>query len=129
MEYGLWSSIITDIKKINAAGTVEVKDGISLELPGWDSGTEIILYRMIQELFQNAIKHSQASLIIVEAFVKGSAVKLAFQDNGVGFDVSSVQHSGSGLVNLEVRASAIGAHFELNSKPGDGTRIVITKEI
>lgn len=129
LEHGLWSSIIRDIHKINASGALEVSDYVKQDLPGWDSGIEIIFYRMVQELFQNAIKHSQASLMVVEGHVKDNDVVLSISDNGIGFDLTNIQQKGSGLANLEVRASAIGAMLKLSSTPGKGTSVTITKRI
>lgn len=78
------------------------------------------LYRIIQEVVNNAIKHSGASKIAVT--IDGNEDKLAIEvtDNGKGFDLETT-NDGNGLNNIRKRAKEIGGEIELKSKPGEGT--------
>jgi signal transduction histidine kinase len=57
----------------------------------------------------------------------GDAVRLVVSDDGVGFDPAAVrdQRGRFGLGNMAERARALGAHFELSSEPGRGTRVEV----
>ena len=76
----------------------------------------VILYRMIQEVIQNVIKHAAAKTI--EAKVSRSNISIS--DDGNGF-VMEDQGEGIGLYNLRERARVIGATVEVQSQPGKGT--------
>jgi signal transduction histidine kinase len=80
------------------------------------------LYRMLQEGLANVFKHAQATEVEVElAFLKGG-VRLSISDNGKGFNSTS-PNSGYGLNNMAERAEELGGVFEVESSPGDGTRL------
>lgn len=78
----------------------------------------LILYRMVQEVLNNIIKHAAADFI--SATVSRGLVRIS--DNGKGFDTNS-QSSGMGLQHLRQRAQAIGAGMQIDSQPGKGTII------
>jgi signal transduction histidine kinase len=78
----------------------------------------LILYRMIQEVLNNIIKHSEAS--IINATIGDNMI--CFTDNGKGFEPEQ-KVIGSGLQNLRQRANVIGASVEVQSTIGKGTCI------
>lgn len=85
---------------------------------------EIILFRILQEFFSNAVKYSEADTLKVELnYTKDHLTILAY-DNGVGFDMSSAE-KGSGLINMKSRAELIGASFSLDSKVNEGVSLTI----
>lgn len=93
---------------------------------------ELILFRMVQEIFNNVIKHADANKIIVDIiFTDWLLIKIA--DNGVGFsiEVSQGQSSnrGLGLRNMSNRAALIGAEFNINSSIGNGTIATILSQL
>lgn len=81
-------------------------------------------YRIIQELLQNAVKHSKANEIFIQIIVKNQNLKLSYEDNGVGFDVSK---KGKGLLGIAHRAEIIQAEMRFDSSPG-GTFIELELE-
>ena len=85
------------------------------------------MFRMIQELLNNAIKHSKASTIDIAIENKNNAVSISVSDNGVGFNMQEVQLSknGLGLKNLEARVSIMNGTFSIQSLPGKGTHFHI----
>lgn len=129
LQYGLWESIIRDIEKINALGIMSIRCSLDHDLPRWDVASEIIWYRMTQEVFQNIIKHSQARNVTLEAQVVNGILTLTISDDGIGFDVGTGRFKGSGLSNLQERAVAVGGSLEVDSRPGIGTKIVISKSV
>ncbi|MDR2920713.1 MAG: sensor histidine kinase [Tannerella sp.] len=92
-----------------------------------DSQQEIILYRCVYELVNNAVKYAKATEINVQLIIDNGLVSLTVQDNGVGFDPEQVI-SGSGLDNIRARISVYNGKMIIYSTPGKGTEISIDIE-
>jgi two-component system, NarL family, sensor kinase len=87
---------------------------------------EIGVYRMVQELISNILKHARASDIIIQLNHSEGSVSVTVEDNGIGFDVAARKlSSGMGLKNLEARAEKIGGIYHVDSSPGKGTVSII----
>jgi signal transduction histidine kinase len=86
--------------------------------------SHIIIYRMIQEIVNNIIKHSKASEIKLYIQTRNDITSLTISDNGVGFKQAS-PHQGIGMRNLAERAKLANANIEFNSNSGNGTSIQI----
>lgn len=85
---------------------------------------ELTLYRIAQELFGNAVKHSEATAIHVELAKETGLLVMTFRDNGKGFNMDNVNH-GFGLKNLQSRAQLIKGKIYTYSKPLNGTLTTI----
>jgi signal transduction histidine kinase len=95
-----------------------------------DGKVEAMIFAIVQETVNNAVKHAQASDIIVEVTETPRAIYTQIKDNGQGFDVDEVmsnyeQRGSLGLKNLQERAELIGGELTMKSSPGEGTRITI----
>ena len=92
-----------------------------------DPNTDIILYRMIQEIVNNIIKHAMANKIDIEIKSEPDMTTLRISDNGIGFDTALLQQerSGIGLQNIINRAKTIDAAIDVKSVPGNGTIITL----
>ena len=88
---------------------------------------EVAFYRVAQEALTNVAKHAHASRVDVMLESREDSVLLVVEDDGIGFDASepSVQERGVGLLGMRERAALIGADFQIESKPGDGTSIFV----
>lgn len=85
------------------------------------------LFRIVQELLSNALRHARSTLIECELFEQQNTAILRFIDNGVGFDVSAgFQSSGYGLNNIKERISQMGGFLKIISIPEQGTSIEIS---
>lgn len=81
---------------------------------------EVQLFRIVQELLGNTLKHAQATEInIVYEQVQNSAV-LSYRDNGIGFN-RNMKTEGLGLRNIEIRSYLVQACVYLHTAPGKGT--------
>ena len=83
----------------------------------------INLYRIVQEVTHNTIKHAKATQLIVDLSVKNNTIVLMTSDNGIGFDYAgkTKENSGLGLRNLKSRAEIMGGTVSIKSKPLKGT--------
>ncbi|MGC4038312.1 MAG: sensor histidine kinase [Chitinophagaceae bacterium] len=87
---------------------------------------EITVYRIIQELINNAIKHSEADQIIVQLTKSDVKTSITVEDNGKGFDSSVIERKkGAGFNNIKYRVNYFNGNIDINSKPGEGTSITI----
>ncbi|MDH5446051.1 MAG: histidine kinase [Gammaproteobacteria bacterium] len=87
----------------------------------------ITLYRIIQELVQNIIKHANCSLYEISLRLEPGKLTLLVEDNGTGFDIDISTGKGHGLINIEERAKAINADFQWSSSRfNSGSRFELT---
>ena len=91
---------------------------------------EANIFRILQELVNNAMKHSGASLIILEV-KKSKFIELCVSDNGKGFDMVKQEDiaSGSGLTSIKNRLSLYNGCLTIESEPGKGTVVKIKLEV
>jgi signal transduction histidine kinase len=85
--------------------------------------TEIAMYRIINELVNNSIRHSEAENINVQLLIDDSRVHAIVEDDGKGFDASMAEADGTGLRNVRSRVSSLNGKFEMVTAPGKGTEI------
>jgi len=91
---------------------------------------EANIFRILQELVNNALKHSEASLITLEV-KKSKIIEICVSDNGKGFKTARPEDiaSGSGLASIRNRLSLYNGCLDIESKPGKGTVVKIKLEI
>jgi PAS domain S-box-containing protein len=105
---------------------------LNIKMP---DSTAIILFRCVQELLNNAVKYSKASIIAVKIVKVKSKVIVNIIDNGIGFepdklhDVYDFSNGGFGLFSIKERINNLGGEFLIQSKPKEGTDIEITMHI
>jgi len=87
---------------------------------------EIALYYIAQEALNNVLRHAHANSVLVTIKQGKRNVILRIQDDGAGFDPKTVDRGGMGLHNMKERAMQIDGKLSILSKPGQGTKIVIT---
>jgi two-component system NarL family sensor kinase len=86
------------------------------------------LYRIAQEALANSVRHARARNVTVELVILRDQVKLAISDDGQGFDATKMRaggRSGYGLVGMNERAKLLGGSLQVQSSPGEGTRIEV----
>lgn len=98
--------------------------GNDIELP---TETSINIYRIIQEIIHNTIKHAEAVQLTISLEKAGSKLVLTASDDGKGFDYDKRYENGEGLglISLQSRAEVLNAKFNFRSIPGYGTQYVI----
>lgn len=92
-----------------------------------DQDKEINLYRIVQEITHNTLKHAKASMLIIKISIEDNRLFLLTADNGIGFDYFSKirDNSGLGLRNLQSRTEVMGGEFSCNSSAEKGTSYTI----
>ncbi len=93
----------------------------------FDAHLEILVYCVLHELINNALKHARANHIMVQVMFDEHEVSAIVADDGVGFDIeTSTKKQGSGLTNIQERLKTAGGSINISSTPGKGTEIYFT---
>ena len=91
-----------------------------------EGNVEISLYRVVQELMNNILKHSKADHVTIQLNKAEGNLNIVVEDNGVGFDVAAArQKDGIGLKNLETRINKLSGSIFIDSGRGRGTTTII----
>ncbi|MHA3770069.1 PAS domain-containing sensor histidine kinase [Verrucomicrobiota bacterium sgz303538] len=88
-----------------------------------DPDSAMHFYRIAQEAVTNALKHAQASRIIIRLSEDADRILLEILDNGRGMEGNGTRGRGLGLDIMKYRAHAIGGRFRLETQPSGGTRV------
>jgi signal transduction histidine kinase len=92
--------------------------------------TEEALYRIAQEALHNVLKHARAKVVTVTLAREDRIVRLEVADDGMGFDPVQACAAGCmGLRGMKERAQELGAEFEIRSKSGEGSKIIVRKSV
>jgi PAS domain S-box-containing protein len=105
-----------------------VEHEIAVEEEDIPDGLKIILFRIVQEAFNNIAKYSQAELVCLSLKKSGNTIELIIEDNGLGFDPDDLCmkngfESGLGLSSMKERTELSGGAFILEACPGEGVTI------
>lgn len=119
-DFGLIDALQALCVKMNDNTPIQVAFTRKLNDERFGSEIELTLYRIAQELFGNAVKHSEASTIHVDLAKNGNTLVMSFRDNGKGFNIETVKH-GFGIKNLRSRVQLINGKIDIYSKPLSGT--------
>ena len=86
----------------------------------------LTIYRIIQELINNAVKHSKASEVLVQYLVADNKINITVEDNGQGFSIQDLQEKrGMGLNNLKTRVAYLNGEIDFDSNLDEGTNVNI----
>jgi signal transduction histidine kinase len=100
---------------------LQTQDATSALTPAMQSS----LFRIVQEALTNCAKHSKAKNVTLRLNTEGQHVSLMIADDGVGFEFDRQSTPGLGLLTMRERAEFAGGSFNLETKPGLGTRIQV----
>ncbi len=123
--FNLVENLQTEANRINAANelTIVLSHPQRLTI---QPGTQIILFRMIQEALQNAIKHAEAETMTITITEDPVSLQIIVTDDGKGFEVGQSVNHGMGRNNIEHRAHLLGGIATWVSSPGLGTTLSIS---
>lgn len=119
---GLQKAIVEFVDHAGHASGLQVKYICEQQI-NINQQKEINIYRIIQEIVHNTIKHAGATILIIKMMKEENRLLLMTADNGKGFDYFSKikDNPGLGLRNLQSRADVMGAELSCQSEPGKGT--------
>jgi len=132
---GLYPSMLDDLgfeaavrwyaRHILEANGISVSLDLALEST-INPTTAVNLYRIVQEILSNVLKHSGSDSVRLQVHEKGGIITLTVQDKGIGFDENKPGVDRFGLVSLRYRAKLLGGECRIDSKADEGTTVTVT---
>jgi len=113
--FGLENTLHELFDNFNAAGIVNVgfENELGEKIDSFGEQTALALYRIIQELLTNTVKHAGAENILVRCLEENNNYIITYQDDGKGLDTTKGTKSGMGMQNIEARLRMINATSEM----------------
>jgi signal transduction histidine kinase len=124
---GLYDSVIQEAERISRAGSLRIEVSSNGEKQEPDHQKQLVIFRVIQECFQNIMKHAQAAHVKVDFTYQPESFDISIQDDGKGFEFNAERTAttGLGLMNLFNRVNLVGGEAKVNTAPGRGTQILL----
>jgi two-component system, NarL family, sensor kinase len=127
VKFGLDTALKDFCNDINQSGALQVQyQSIGLEGSTLEQTTAITVYRIVQELINNTLKHAAAKTAIVQISKSDGTVSITVEDDGKGFDPAQLKSSkGIGYTNMQHRVDFLGGKLDVKSVPEKGTSVLI----
>ncbi|WP_181358478.1 tetratricopeptide repeat-containing sensor histidine kinase [Taibaiella chishuiensis] len=129
LNFGILRALENLAEKVNASGTTKM----NIDIPGqiqtlqFEMQNELSIYRIVQEVVNNMLKHAGASEINLSVKYKDNQVLIAVNDNGRGIDLKDIDNSkGMGWKNINARVHMLDGKINVKSEQLSGTQIEIT---
>lgn len=127
VRFGLNKALQDFCDEIDQINVVQLNyQSIGMEAkPDLDQSMSIAIYRIVQELVNNSIKHAKANQVIVQLTLDKNSLSLTVEDDGKGFDTRVLEHAGGiGWENIKSRVAFLKGRIHLQSG-GSGTSVLI----
>ncbi len=129
--FGLEHTLHELCDTFNTSGVIRLSfiNDAGSRMDAMDKNAALAVYRVLQELISNTIKHAEAKKIVIRFCIENERLVLVYSDDGKGFAAAAVKKTGMGLQNIEARLSMVQAVFTVNTSPGNGivVRIILSK--
>ena len=127
VKFGLNTALKDFCNEINQSGALKVNyQSIGLENAAIDQTTSITIYRIVQELINNTMKHAAAKTAIVQVAKSDQQLTVTVEDDGKGFDTAILNKAkGIGWSNIENRVEFLKGKLDVKSAAGKGTSVLI----
>ncbi len=127
VKFGLDTALKDFCNDINQSGAFKINyQSIGMENALVEQTTAITIYRIVQELINNTMKHAAAKTAIVQVTKTNNQLAITVEDDGNGFDTSLLSQSrGIGWSNIQNRVDFLKGNLDVQSEPGKGTSVHI----
>ncbi len=127
VKFGLDTALKDFCNDINQSGALKLSyQSIGLKDTVIEQTTAIAIFRIVQELLNNTMKHSAATNAIVQVSKMDDLLSVTVEDDGKGFDASILEKSkGIGWENIKNRVEFLKGKLDVNSQSGKGTSVHI----
>lgn len=130
-DIGLEETMEREISKIRNFGILNVSYEIEKRSVNLPSTVSLAIFRVIQEICNNVLKHAKAKNLIIKMNYTEENIEIYVEDDGIGFDIKKVSqlekvdNSGVGISMMRERVYLLGGKLDIDSTPGKGTRVMI----
>ena len=127
-KFGLAAAMEELCDEVEETGKFKIKLNLNYTLDALLPELELHIFRIAQELMNNAIKYSEAKTLTLSLDSDEKMVVFKYKDDGKGFVLSEAkQAKGLGMSGIENRASILNAGLNIQTNPGDGLLVEISK--
>ncbi len=125
VKFGLDIALKDFCNNVNQSGALQVSyQSFNLDDLQLDQIRAVALYRVVQELINNTMKHAAASSAVVQISKTGEQLSVTVEDDGKGFNQQLLQHAkGIGWANIQNRIEFLKGSLDVKSEPGKGTSV------
>lgn len=124
-DFSLIPAVEQLVERINKTRQFEITFNNLGEAINLSQEAELTLYRLVQEILSNVMKHANAKRVVLQLNSSAEEVSLMAEDDGVGFDTASGAGQGIGMSNIRERVEQLKGKFDINSALGRGTTVLI----
>ena len=126
--FGLENTLHELFDSFTIGGVIKIdfQNELGKQLDQSDHQTSLALYRILQELLSNTVKHADAKNILVRFFAENNYTILNYHDDGRGMSNSTEIKNGMGMQNVQARLQMIQATSAVTTAPGEGFSITIS---
>jgi signal transduction histidine kinase len=125
-QVGLVTSIEREMEYLETAANIRCRLSIMGNRYDLDTEKNLLIFRILQELIQNVIKHAQASSLIMFMKYEPTLLHIGVKDNGVGFNTElEFKNGGLGQRNIKNRVLLLKGEIKITSEKNKGTKIFI----
>ena len=127
VKFGLDTALKDFCNDISNSGALQVSyQSIGVENATIDQTTAITIYRIVQELINNTMKHAGAQTALVQLSKADSQMSVTVEDDGKGFDTAVLSGTrGIGWSSIQNRVEFLKGKLDVHSQPGKGTSVLI----
>lgn len=122
---GIARAIEYEVSWLERSGAFAIRFSNEARLPQANQEKDLIIFRVLQEVLNNVVRHAKASEIEITLRGQNGTLFLSVRDNGIGFDPAA-GGEGMGIQNMRKRAGVIGGELLVSAEPGRGTEVMIT---
>lgn len=125
-EKGFFEAMESMISLFRRRYELDISCQLSGEEDNLNSNEQLVLYRVVQELLNNVVKHAAADRVKMGISIESERTILRVKDNGIGFKPESIDSEKSfGLMGIKERLAEVGGELTINSNPGQGAEMVV----
>lgn len=127
-QQGLFNALQAEIERIQRVSQLRIDFAIHGETDFLSAQQELLVFRSVQECFNNILKHAQAKKVHLNLVYEPDRIRVEVADDGVGFiaeQVAAKRGRSTGLHTLSSRVELLHGTFDVQSEPGLGTRFIL----
>lgn len=127
VKFGLDTALNDYCNSISKTNVIAIQySSLQMDTYHADINVSVTVYRIVQELVNNIIKHAKATQAIVQLTKDDNLLHITVEDNGIGFDINKLgTFKSAGWTNIQNRINYLGGKLEVDSNPANGTSVTI----
>ena len=124
--FGLVPALEDLVQKLNLVNETKLILDHYGEIPPFGDEAAVMIYRIVQELLNNALKHAYAQVVTVQLMVNEETTLISVDDDGLGADFDNLLSKGNGIANIKSRITYLSGQVMWQSEVGKGTSVMIS---